>query len=140
MKRLSDGKGEDATMDPHGENLSKTREKLFMDHTISRPKIIAVDFDGCLVEDRYPEIGRPHWKVIGDLRLEQEQGAKIILWTCRRGLELNAAVEWCDLYGIDLDAVNENLPEMIEFFGEDTRKIFADEYWDDRAVRMGNDE
>lgn len=30
------------------------------------------------------------------------------------------------------DAVNENLPEIIENFGSDTRKIFANEYIDDR--------
>lgn len=34
------------------------------------------------------------------------------------------------------DAVNENLPEIIAEFGGDTRKIFANEYIDDRNVMM----
>lgn len=45
------------------------------------------------------------------------------------------AVEWCEAHGIHLDAVNENLPDVIASFGGDTRKIFANEYWDDRAVK-----
>ena len=38
--------------------------------------------------------------------------------------------------GVEFDAVNENLPEVIERMGGDTRKVFANEYWDDRAVRV----
>jgi len=99
-------------------------------------KIIAVDFDGCLVKNEYPKIGDPIVDVILKLKQEQLDGAKVILWTCRRGDLLNAAVYFCLQAGIRLDAINENLPEMIEFFGGDTRKVFANEYWDDRAVRM----
>ena len=97
-------------------------------------KIIAVDFDGCLVENNYPGMGKPIWSTILDLRREQQHGARVILWTCRRGTFLDDAVEWCRLNDIYLDAVNENLPEMVEFFRGDTRKVFANEYWDDRAV------
>ena len=100
-------------------------------------KIIAVDFDGCLVTNKYPDIGQPIRKTVIKLRGEQQSvGAKVILWTCRRDAQLDAAVAWCAHVGIHLDAVNENLPEMIDFFGGDTRKVFANEYWDDRAVRM----
>ena len=104
---------------------------------MNKPKIIAVDFDGTLCENRFPEIGEPIQGTIAALKIEQAAGAKVILWTCRRDDDVRAAVEWCAQQGIHLDRVNENLPEMIEFFGgEDTRKVFANEYWDDRAVLM----
>lgn len=99
-------------------------------------KIIAVDFDGTLAENEFPEIGRPIPSVISKLLFEQSKGTKIILWTCRRDEALYEAVEWCESRGIYFDTVNENLPEIIEELGGDTRKIFATEYWDDRAVRM----
>jgi hypothetical protein len=100
-------------------------------------KIIAVDFDGCLVTNKYPEIGEEIWQVREALVMEQIwHGTKVILWTCRIGELLTAVVGWCADHGLRLDAVNENLPEIIKTFGGDTRKIFANEYWDDRAVRM----
>lgn len=99
-------------------------------------KIIALDFDGCVVTNKYPEIGEPIEKNITKLKVEQSAGAKVILWTNRRGSYLDAAVAFCDDHGIHLDAVNANLPEIIEFFGGDTRKIYANEYWDDRAILM----
>ena len=101
-----------------------------------KPKIIAVDFDGCLVKNKYPDIGEPIRLTVDALKAEQATGAKVILWTCRAGALLDIAVNWCAEHGIKLDAVNENLPEIIEAFGDDTRKVFANKYWDDRAVRM----
>lgn len=97
-------------------------------------KIIAVDFDGTLCENKYPEIGEPRKDVIQKLIKEQQAGARVILWTCRRGAYLLAAIYWALDHGIEFDAVNENLPETVEYFGGDTRKVCADEYWDDRAV------
>lgn len=96
-------------------------------------KIIAVDFDGTLCEDRWPEIGEPKQEVIDYVKSEQENGAKIILWTNRTGWALSYAVVWCYDRGLLFDAVNENLPEVLELFGgRDSRKITADEYIDDR--------
>lgn len=97
-----------------------------------RPKIIAVDFDGCLATNKWPEVGEPIEKTINRLKKEQANGAKIILWTNRVGEPLQKAVAFCNDQGIRLDAVNANLPEIVEAFGGDTRKIFANEYWDDR--------
>lgn len=97
-------------------------------------KIIAVDFDGTLCVDKYPLIGEPRTDVIERLKREQQAGARTILWTCRRGEPLLAAIYWCLDHGLTFEAVNENLPEIVEKFGGDTRKIYADEYWDDRAV------
>ena len=72
--------------------------------------------------------------MINYLYEQKEKGAKLILWTCRAGKELLQAITWCAVMGLHFDAVNENLPEMIEKFGRDTRKVYADEYIDDRAV------
>ena len=99
-----------------------------------RPKIIAVDFDGTLCENKYPEIGAPRTDVIKRLIKEQQAGALTILWTCRRGEELLAAIYWALDKGLAFDAVNENLSSTIKHFGGDTRKVCADEYWDDKAV------
>lgn len=99
-------------------------------------KIIAVDFDGTLCTNEYPDIGKPILPVIDALLAEQHNGAKIILWTCRCGRELDAAVAWCADKGIVFDTINDHLPEMKEEFGNNTRKIFAHEYWDDRAVNI----
>lgn len=97
-------------------------------------KIIAVDFDGTLCENKYPDIGEPRYSVINKLKAEQEAGAKVILWTCRREKQLADAVYWCAEQGLKFDAINENLKDTVERFGDDTRKVSATEYWDDRAV------
>ena len=99
-------------------------------------KIIAVDFDGTLVENKFPRVGDPIWDNIEAIKKEKKAGAAVILWTCRVGRRLTDAVRTCDLYGIELDAVNENLPDVIRNVGCDTRKVIAHEYWDDLAVRM----
>ncbi len=101
--------------------------------------IIAVDFDGTLCTNRYPDIGEPIQEVIDKLLEEQKNGAKLILWTCRCDKELTDAVEWCGRHGIIFDAVNDHIPEMKEVFGNNTRKIFAHQYWDDRAVNILTD-
>ena len=97
-------------------------------------KIIAVDFDGCLCKNEYPEIGEPNHSVIEALDLEASTGANVILWTCRTGELLKQAVDWCDKHCIPYSFVNENDPSAIQRFGGDTRKVYADEYWDDKAV------
>ena len=97
-------------------------------------KVIAVDFDGTLCESRWPEIGEPKHDVIARLKAEQAAGAKVILWTCRTGKLLQDAVGFCETLGIHPDAINENLPERIAAYGGESRKVSADEYWDDKAV------
>ena len=97
-------------------------------------KIIAVDFDGTLCENNWPGIGSPNEELLDYLRNRKKDGDKLILWTCRVGDMLQKAVEWCEERNLAFDAVNENLPEIIENFGSDTRKIFANEYIDDRNI------
>ena len=101
-------------------------------------KVIAIDFDGTLCTNRFPEVGEPQWGVIIAAVEELRRGSKLILWTCRAGKELDEAVAAAKEWGLTFDAVNENLPEVIESFGSDTRKIFANEYWDDRAVALSD--
>lgn len=101
--------------------------------------IIAVDFDGTLCENQYPEIGEPNNALIEYLKMRQQKmGHKLILWTCRVGDRLEQAVDWCQDRGLIFDAVNQNLPEIVESFGGDCRKVFAHEYIDDRNSGMGN--
>jgi len=96
--------------------------------------IIAVDFDGTLCGNAWPDIGPPRKGVLEYVKCRKRCGAKVILWTNRVGDRLDAAVAWCREQGITFDAVNENLPEIVEKFGGDCRKVFADEYIDDKAV------
>lgn len=56
-------------------------------------KIIAVDFDGTLCENKWPEIGEPKCAMISKLKKEQLAGAKLILWTCRGVCLLRKCVE-----------------------------------------------
>lgn len=97
-------------------------------------KIIATDFDGVLAVNKYPDIGPPIEENIAALKAEQAAGAKVILWTCRAGKELQDAIVFCYDRQIYLDAVNANIPEVIGLFGVDSRKVCATEYWDDHAI------
>lgn len=67
------------------------------------PKIIAVDFDGTLFENAWPDVGAPIEKNINKLKAEQADGAKVILWTNRVGGALDKAVNFCKEHGIHLE-------------------------------------
>ena len=95
-------------------------------------KILAIDFDGTLFETDYPSIVRPILPVIEMAKARRERGDKLILWTCREGPELDAAIEACREYGLEFDAVNDNLEAMKAEWGNNPRKVAADEYWDDK--------
>ena len=97
-------------------------------------QIIAVDFDGTLCKQAWPEIGEANERLIRHLKERQAEGARLILWTNREGDLLEAAVEWCKGYGLTFDTINANLPEKIALYHNDCRKINADIYIDDKAV------
>jgi len=103
---------------------------------LDKPRVIAVDFDGTLCKADFPNIGEAKREVILALMSEKERGSKIVLWTCRHGKHLLDAIVWCAQQGLEFDSVNENLPEIIALYGDDTRKISADEYWDDKAIHI----
>lgn len=99
-------------------------------------KVIAIDFDDTLFTNAWPDVGEPIWPVINRAKIEKAKGAAIILWTCRAGESLDAAVKACESVGLILDGVNETLPEWLATWVDDPRKIGATEYWDDRAVNI----
>jgi len=100
-------------------------------------KIIAVDFDGTLCFSKWPELGEPNSPLIEYLKVWRNQGNKLILWTCRAGEALEKAVSWCQDQQLEFDAVNDNLTEVIEMYGNNSRKITCDYYIDDKAMLPG---
>jgi len=96
-------------------------------------EIIAVDFDGTLCSECYPAIGMPNLPLFALLKGARRQGKKVILWTCRCGDLLEEAVAWCRMFGLEFDAVNENVAQTLEQYGTESRKISADVYIDDKA-------
>ena len=99
--------------------------------------VVAVDFDGTLCQNAWPNIGPPRKGVIEYVKRHRENGDRIILWTNRTGNLLDEAVDWCADEGITFDAVNENIPESVKLFGADCRKVHADLYIDDKAMLPG---
>lgn len=97
-------------------------------------KVIAIDFDGCLCKNIWPDTGLPNFDAINAAIQAKQEGAALILWTCRSGEKLEDAIRFCKNYGLEFDAVNDNLPERIVFYNANPRKVIADEYWDDRSV------
>lgn len=102
-------------------------------------KVIAVDFDNTIAKTRYPEIVEPIPETIDFLRKAKENGATIILWTCREGSVLDDATKWCEINNVPIDLVNKNLPSRCDFWGSDSRKIGADLYIDDKSFSLWHD-
>ncbi len=94
-------------------------------------KILAVDFDGTIVEDAYPKIGKPRLFAFETLKKLQEQGHRLILWTYRSGRKLQEAVDFCMENGIEFYAVNKSYPNEV-MDDSISRKINADIFIDDR--------
>lgn len=106
------------------------------------PYIFAVDFDGTLVkEERWPDAPRVEdiinlqlWDGLKYVKEHYSNEVAFILWTCRHGIHIERAVDFCAAQGLTFDAVNENLPEIRIKYQNDPRKIYADLYIDDKAV------
>jgi hypothetical protein len=94
---------------------------------------IAIDFDGTIVDHEYPGIGKEKLFAFQTLKELEKLGARLILWTFRTGKELDEAIEYCRMNGIEFYAVNKNYPEEII---DDTtsRKINVDIYIDDKNI------
>jgi len=95
---------------------------------------IAIDFDGTIVEHKYPRIGKPVLFAFDALKELQKRGHKLILWTYRSGKELDEAVEFCSKNGIEFYAVNKSFTEEEFENGKVSRKIDADIFIDDRNL------
>ena len=97
--------------------------------------VIAVDFDGTIVEHRYPAIGKELPFAIDTLRKLAEEGHRLILWTVREGQYLDDAVEFCRSRGLEFYAVNRDYPEEEKENNQRfTRKLKADLWIDDRNL------
>lgn len=94
---------------------------------------IAVDFDGTIVEDRYPGIGKPQLFAFETMKALQKEQHQLILWTVREGQSLQEAVDFCRKHGIEFYAVNKNFPEEI-LEPEQSRKLIVDYFIDDRNI------
>ena len=95
--------------------------------------IVAVDFDGTIVEDAYPKIGKPRIFAFETMKRLQKDGHRLILWTYRSGSKLKEAVEFCESKGITFYAVNNSFPGE-EYDPKISRKIYADLFIDDRNI------
>lgn len=101
---------------------------------MDRNQIIAVDFDGTLCFSTWPDVGEPNKPLISYLKYQQKAGNKLILWTCRSGAALDKAVSWCrEVEHLEFDAINDNVQEVIDYYGNNSRKISCDIYIDDKA-------
>lgn len=102
--------------------------------------IVAVDFDGVLCRDAFPEIGEPNYEVISFVRELIDDGHEVVLWTCRVGQRLVEAVEWCRDRGLRFCAVNDNAPSNKTRYEKEypngTRKVYADVYLDDKSAEF----
>ena len=95
---------------------------------------IAVDFDGTIVEHRYPEIGREIPFAIDTLKMLTKEGHRLILWSVREGHLLDEAVEWCRKRGLEFYAVNKDYPEENREDKNYSRKLKVEMFIDDRNV------
>lgn len=100
---------------------------------MSKSLTIAVDFDGTIVDNKFPGIGKPKLFAVETLKKLQEEGHLLILWTYRSGKHLEAAVEFCKDKGLEFYAVNKSYPEE-DFDDTISRKILADIFIDDRNI------
>jgi hypothetical protein len=102
--------------------------------------IIAVDFDGILVEDEFPNIGPERTDTTQLIRQAIKQGHEVILWTSRVDQPLQDAVKWCEEHELHFCAVNENSPSNIAKYKAQypngTRKVYADIYIDDHNLEF----
>lgn len=94
---------------------------------------IAVDFDGTIVEHEYPHIGKTKIFAFETLKLLQENGHQLILWTFRSGKNLDEAIEFCKKNDFVFYSVNSNFPNE-KFDGTFSRKLNADIFIDDRNI------
>lgn len=95
---------------------------------------IAVDFDGTIVEHRYPKIGEEIPFATETLKMLAQERHKLILWTVREGELLEEAIEWCRQRGVFFYSVNKDYPEEEKSHNGFSRKLKADLFIDDRNL------
>ncbi len=78
--------------------------------------VLLIDFDGTVVEHKFPKIGKPLPQAFEVLKELQKEGWKLILWTCRENVGylinkqfLKDAVDFCKDNGLEFDEINSPL-------------------------------
>lgn len=147
---VSDEKVEDTLMDIANYCIMEITERRAENPTVedvdyssfdysSLPKIVAVDFDGTLVENKFPNIGKLNQHLVDELFASngRYRDYSKILFTNRSGKTLDDAIAYLDSYDIHFDAVNDDIPEVKELLKRDPvnhRKIWYDVLIDDKAI------
>jgi hypothetical protein len=95
---------------------------------------ICIDFDGTIVDHRYPQIGEPVPGAIKWLKILQGYGARFILYTMRSDQPgsalLSDAVRYLQAEGVVLYGINRN-PEQDAWTA--SPKAYGELYIDDAA-------
>lgn len=107
--------------------------------------LIAIDFDGTIVDHRFPDVGDPVPGAIEWMKRFQAAGAQLILWTMRSDKRgdaigplgvgpdhdyLQDAVDYCRASGVTFWSVNGNREQSS---WTDSPKAYAHLYIDDAA-------
>lgn len=96
---------------------------------------IAVDFDGTIVEHKYPYIGKEIPFAFDTLKRLQEENHRLILWTVREGRLLEEAIEYCRQKGLEFYAINQDEPDNVPVKSNRiSRKLKVDVFIDDRNI------
>lgn len=99
------------------------------------PLVIAVDFDHTIACSSWPELGHPKEGCAEVLNRLHEEGHHIIIWTCREGDDVCCKIpKWLAQHNIPWHQINEHHPVIRDFYQNDTRKVMADIYIDDRNL------
>lgn len=104
-----------------------------------RPFVVAIDFDGTIVENEYPNIGPLKENAIRCIRLLKEIGCNIIITSCRTNtiIHPNLAERLTQVKIMKAFLERNNIP-FDEIDNGTQGKVDADVYIDDRAVRFEN--
>lgn len=95
---------------------------------------IAVDFDGTIVEHKFPQIGKEKPFAVLTLKKLMEDGHILVLNTAREGQYLEDAIKWCEERGLRFFAVNKNYPEETPDKPDYSRKLRVDLFIDDHNL------
>ena len=97
--------------------------------------IIAIDFDGTIVEDQFPDVGKMIPGAREAINKLYADGYTIIIWSCRTGIKKARAIEWLVMNGIKFHYFNKSCQTNVAAHGgKDTRKVYANLYIDDRML------
>lgn len=98
--------------------------------------VLGIDFDGTIVEESFPKIGKIKQRTVDLMKLAKDNGHLVIIWTARSGIALEQARQFLMENDIPFHYLNENPEDLYFLAGEQGRKIFCDYYLDDRSVHV----